>query len=518
MRIELLAALLGFSGALAGCGGSQAPKGTEAPPLKGASVSIAAVGDGAILPVVTAQLGEWQASREAVCVVESKPVEVSNLGGAQVLLFRGDRLGDLVDAGALAVLPESLVQPASTADSGEDGKSVEVESSRAPDQDDPEPLQFSDVIPAYRDQVSKYGSDRMALPLGGTALVLVYNRAAFDGPGNLDAAKAAGLTLEPPATWKELDALARFFEGRNWNGAAGKDHGIALPLGEDSEGVADACLIARAAALGLHKDHYSLLFDSDTMEPRLTSPPFVEALQGLAGLKTSGPPGMESFDARAAREAFRKGNVAFLIDRAEQAGQWGGAMVKRVGVAPLPGSERVFEPVRAVWEPVKTPNRPSYLPAGGGWLVGVSATAAGREREAAIDFVKYLINAETSNRLRADRDLPMLPVRSSQLGQGLIDPRSTPGVESRDWSEAVNKTLVALRVLPGLRIPQADAYLADLAKGRVEAVQGKPADAALKEAAQAWSGRTKALGTARQLWHYRRSLNSLVTLSKPPSR
>ena len=62
------------------------------------------------------------------------------------------------------------------------------------------------VIPAFRDQVSKYGSDRVALPYGGSALVLVLNRAAFDRAENRDAAKAAGLALEPPKTWTELDA------------------------------------------------------------------------------------------------------------------------------------------------------------------------------------------------------------------------------------------------------------------------------------------------------------------------
>ena len=68
----------------------------------------------------------------------------------------------------------------------------------------------------------------------------------------------------------------------------------------------------------------------------------------------------------------------------------------------------------------------------------------------------------------------MLPVRGSQVGQGLPDPRSAPGVESRAWSEAVGKTLLAARVVPGLRIPQADGYLADLAKGRVAAAGGEP--------------------------------------------
>ena len=187
-------------------------------------------------------------------------------------------------------------------------------------------------------------------------------------------------------------------------------------------------------------------------------------------------------------------------------------------VSALPGSERVYNPARKVWENPDKSNRPAYLTYGGGWLVAVAAKATGRRREAAIDFVKYLANPETSNRTRSDRDFPMLPVRGVQVAQGLTDPRSAPGVEPRSWSDGVGKTLLAPRVVPGLRIPEAEGYLADLAKGRVAAVSGTPAEDALKSVAEAWARRTQALGVERQLWHYRRSLNSLVTMPKPPAR
>ena len=69
-----------------------------------------------------------------------------------------------------------------------------------------------------------------------SALVLVYRRDAFSRPANIDAAHEAGITLEPPSTWAQLDALARFFQGRDWNGDGAPDHGIAAVLGQDSEG------------------------------------------------------------------------------------------------------------------------------------------------------------------------------------------------------------------------------------------------------------------------------------------
>ena len=515
------------AGLLGGCGTPAKEPAAAGPRFRGVTVVVAAVGEADVLPTVVAQRGEWQASRGATCEVRESPVGPSETAGAHVLVFRGDRLGDLVDAGALAVLPKSVVQPPAKPDDGADAPS---EPATPPGESPADALQFSDVVPAFRDQVSKYGKDRVALPYGGSALVLAFDRTAFDRPENREAARAAGLTLEPPKTWRDLDGLAKFFHGRDLDGDGRADSGIALALGADAEGVGDATYLARAAALGQHRDHYSLLFDADTMRPRVTTPPFVEALEGLVALKAFGPPGVEGFDAEAARKAFREGHAALLIDRAERAASWGlveknkdkakaqGRAPRSIGVAQLPGSGRVYEPSRKLWEDVKSPNRPSYLPFGGGWLVAVAASAKGRDREAAVDLATYLVSPETSSRVRADRDFPMLPVRTSQVAQGLPDPRSAPGVEPRPWADAVAKTLVAPRVVPGLRIPGADGYLADLAAARVDAAKGEPAADALKRAADAWDARTKSLGAARQAWHYQRSLNNLVTAPQPPPR
>ena len=113
----------------------------------------------------------------------------------------------------------------------------------------------------------------------------------------------------------------------------------------------------------------------------------------------------------------------------------------------------------------------------------------------------------------------MLPVRGSQVGQGLPDPRSAPGVDSPSWADAVSATLTAPRVIPGLRIPGADGYLADLDQGRASAWAGQaPVGDALKGVADAWNARTKTLGAARQLWHYQRSLNHMTTTPRPPER
>ncbi len=499
--------------AISGCSGEDRPArpGPVRPSFPGVKLTVGILGDPAILPGLSAQRGEWCALRGGEITIEPAP-SLEDRSHLDLLIFAGQELGNLVDAKSLEVIPNSLVSPQRSEGEGA-AKSTRTEN---PEDSPVHAFQYEEIAPVFRDQVTKYGADRLALPLGTSALVLVYRKDAFSLQANIDAARKAGITLQPPSTWPQLDALAGFLEGRDWNGDGTPDHGIAVVLGHDSEGLGDTTYLARATSLAQHRDQYSFLFDSDAMTPRIDSPPFVEALRGVIAWKRLGPAGMETFDGAAAREAFRAGKAALLIDRAEQARAWSSGHA--VGVAALPGSDRVFEPLRKQWETASPPNTPSYLPQGGGWLVGVKHGLSGSQLEAALDLARFLASPENANRLRAEAAFPMLPVRSSQMGQGLPDPTSAPDVESRQWTDAVSRTLMAARVVPGLRIPEASGYLEDLSRSRVAALGGKDPEAALGELSQAWAARTKARGTQHQLWHYRRSLNTLATLPEPPER
>lgn len=509
--------------AASGCGTPQQADEPAAVTYSGVELRVASIAAGADTPGVpadsrqsdqrtalrlieplNAQRGEWEASRKARVVVDPQPLAADQgpaTAAAQILAFPAERLGELVDAGRLEPVPPSALRP-------------------RPGDGTDDAFAYSDVLPAFRDHVARYGDELMALPLGGSALVLVIRRDALERPENQAAAKEAGIVLEPPATYPQLDALARFLQGRDWSGDGQPDHGIALALGQDPEGVAEMIYLARAAALGHHPDHFAFLFDDETMEPRIDDPPFVAALEELAALAELGPPDAAAFDAEAARAAYRQGRAAILIDLAERAASWTDPKQPVASVvAPLPGSPRVFDPDRGQWQPMDPPNRPSYLPRGGGWLAGLAAGSSGAQRDAALDFLRYLASPETTGRLLADRDFPVLSTRSSQIGAAGPDSRRAPGIDAKSWTRAVDATLQAAEILPGLRIPEADGYLADLAARCREAVAGStPAESALHAAADAWRARTERLGTQRQLWHYRRSLNRPTATTTPPPR
>lgn len=503
-RRALVVGMLG----LVGCNGGNSSNTAPAQPFKGVRLVVGALGDASILETVNTQRVEWEEKQGAEVTLQPKRNNPLSTEGLDVVIFPGDRMGELVDRKDLYLLPDSVLRPPAPRDSEEKKPAEESD-----------PLAFSDVIPAFRDQIIRYGDDCVGLPYGGSGLVLVYRRDAFESPANLAAAKDAKIALEPPKTWEQLDALAKFFHGRDWDGNGSPDSGIALAWGADPEGLMNATFLSRAAALGLDRDQFSFLFDSSNLEPRIASPPFVDALEAVNRLQEYGPANAKALDAEAARDAFRAGTVALLIDRAERASRWGDPKKPfPIGVAALPGSDALYDFDRGAWTKSSQINRVSYAPLGGGWVAGIPASCKGRQREAALDLLKNLTGPEVSSRILGDRAFPMLPTRSSQLGAGLPDPRSAPGVDPRQWGRAVSDTFTAARVVPGLRIPGADEYLADLSKARLAAAAGKPADVALKEAAQAWMERNKKRGLERQLWHYRRSLNRAVTTPEPPPR
>lgn len=479
-------------------------------PYRGIGLRVAVLGEPLLAEMLDDRRGEWERSRGGTVTIEAVP-DLQAAEGADVIVFPGDQLGGLIDADRLRVLPESLVSPPDRSADPDEEPAVDV-----PVGSD---LAFAQIFDVYREQVSKYGDDRVALPLGGSALVLVYRVEAMQGDDLAAEAEAAGVSLEPPTTWEQLDDLARFLHGRDWNGDGRPDAGISLAFGPDeADRLGSETFLARSAALGLHRDYFSLLFDPTSMAARLTEPPFVEALDALVALQDAGPDGVASFDAEAARSAFRAGSVALLIDRAERYASWlEEGDEAELGVARLPGSARMFEANRSAFDPADPPNRPGFLPDGGGWLVGVSSATA--HAEAAEDFARYLIEPDTAARLRVDLRVPMLPVRSPLVGQGPPLDRDLPGLSRRDWSDAVSRTLLADRVLIGPRIPGAPGYLDDLSRAIASAASGdvSPADA-LQSAADAWDARSRDLGLDRQKWHYRRSLNAFATSDQPPPR
>ena len=270
-RKSLFGLLACLAAALPGCWQEPKPSEDTTPSYRGISLTVGALDEAGLLAGVVSQRGEWVASRGGEIAIREQPVTLESAGEVDVLLFPGDRLGDLIDAGLLAEIPNEAVMPPTARDG------LATETDRPTGRRGRRRRRTRSSTWASRRPTATRSpataTSAWHCPTAARRCVLVYRRDAFERDANRAAAAEKGLKLEPPRTWSELDALARFFQGRDWDGDGRPDHGISLVLGADAEGLGNATFLARAASLGQHPDQFSFLFDSEKLAPRIDTEP-----------------------------------------------------------------------------------------------------------------------------------------------------------------------------------------------------------------------------------------------------
>ena len=200
---------------LAGCQKAEVPS-NPIPTFPGISIKVGALGNVAILGGVAPQRGEWEASRKGEIAIRDESLTPETLSSVDVILFPAQQLGELVNAGVLAPIPNVAVLPAAPPEDETGNQERREQDLAKAAQDDT--FQYKDIAPAFREDVSKYGPERVALPCGGSALVLVYRRDAFASVPNREAARQAGLSLDavsrPEPVEGVVDAIVRAVTAR----------------------------------------------------------------------------------------------------------------------------------------------------------------------------------------------------------------------------------------------------------------------------------------------------------------
>ena len=448
------------------------------PTFPGVTLKVAALQDPALGQITADLVGEWRASRLADLEVVEKPVldptGLPNDKSVDIWLIRGQSLGELIDKNAIEPLGD-----------------LNADWAARP--------------PVFETMICRYGPDRYAVPVGTSVLVMAFQESLTTDADFKAAVEKAGIAF-PPTTWDELEKTVPLLQAKF-------EMPVALPTeGLQNERLALDIFLARATSAGKHRDHFSFLMSAENMAPRVAGTPFVDSLKGLIAIKPK-----QKLTPGAARGAFRDGKAAILFDYAENATTWAKADTKgKIGVAPLPGSLRVYEPDRKEYEKMQSVNLSSYLPNGGGWLAVIAKGRPVKNLAAARDFLTYLAGDSTAAAWATDKRMTLLPTRDALLANGFVDARTAPRVESGAWGEAILKQLTSNNSVVGLRIPEARTFLAQLEIARQAAFDGQPAEAALTKAAENWSSLVKKFGPARLKWHYRRSLVKPVTEPTPP--
>ena len=367
----------------------------------------------------------------------------------------------------------------------------------------------ADLLPAIRNREMVYGGCVYAVPFGSPPLMLCYNVRMLQAAG-----------CEVPSTWADYRRVVGQLEGQAMP--------CPLPLADKA---AASMLLARAVSYARQEGHMTLLFDIDTFEPRIASPPFVRALEEMT-LEITRHQEMSQGEAELATSPFPSFSDAVkevAIGRAAMTFGWPGVYCPQsrdaahtpVGVsyAPLPRAKDCYRVTRNRWETSRV-DTPVTLLGVAGRLASVTTFC--RNAASAFKLLLWLGSGETATGISA-RSRSTLWYRHSQVEffqrwqagcQGL--PR--PGLPVAEGLPAITgtrhrgmaRTVVGLLssdecfLLP--RIPGIDRYLESLADAVRGAIAGETAQSALQRAAGQWRQITRSLGRTGQQASYRAHL------------
>jgi multiple sugar transport system substrate-binding protein len=473
-------ALIALAGLVGGCSPEKPqPVHSSAAPLAGpAEVKLLVVDDPPIAAEIEQLRAEWKArTGTAVVVTQATSDEIeaaSTPPAADAVVYPSRLLGTLAERAWIAPLPADFAAHRE--------------------------LAWSDTFELSQVAETNWNKTPHAIPFGSPLLTCYYRSDLLEH-----------LHKSPPQNWQEFHELASMLRQREQlaDKAPAADvpwYGVVQPL---AESCACRVLLARAASYAKHPDHFSTLFDVETMEPLIAGAAFVRALEELVADAKLGPPNQLELDFAAARGEFLAGHAALALTWPGHAGEKredAPASLPPTGFAELPGAPVVYNFVGKSWEK-RHGGDDGHVPtlALAGRLGSVAAKGA--QPAAAFQLLGWLAGREWGARVSSKSPATTLYRRSQvRSPQVWLDP-NTDAAAAQAYAALVQATLSRQQYLSALRIPGEAEYMAALDVATRDAVRGdkSPADA-LSAAAEKWRDVTKKFGLDAQKSAYRRSL------------
>jgi multiple sugar transport system substrate-binding protein len=452
-------------------------------PLRGIALKLLVVDDEPLAKAIALLRGQWQAetgSELSVDTASQADLIAWASGGefsADAVIYTPRMLGTLVESKAIsAIARESLAA---------------------------REIDWGDIFELLKTREVTWGDEVYAIPLGSPVFVCFYREDLFESLG-----------LKPPRTWEEYHEIVAVLAKQEIpvttsnepstdpDAKADAWSATVEPLGT---GWAGLTLLAHASAYARHPNHYSTLFNMQTMEPLLASPPFVRALQELVVLAKLLPLTTIEYDPA---DAWR----ALLAGRSGMALCWPAVIhssardadAPQIGCVELPGSPDVYNATAMKWE--RRADGAARVP-----LVGItgrvgSVSTKSTQQAAALQLLAWLASRKWSERIDTASTATTL-FRTSQVATAEAWSRGLRAPEAKRYASAVAASLAAPECLIVPRIAGADRYLAALDGAVRQALTGQQTpEAALVKAADEWRGITAELGLDRQRDAYQRSL------------
>ncbi len=360
--------------------------------------------------------------------------------------------------------------------------------------------QMKDVTANYLD-VATWGGQVVQFPVDGDRHALKYRADILEDPKLQEEYKAAtGKDLGVPQTWKEYGEQAAFFNGKEIGGK--EIFGSAEVAKRDD--LMFSAFISRVAPYAKHPDvKGGFYFDLETMTPLVNTPGWVEGLKDFVAAKNFFPPGGENFGLGDEIFSFGGGQTVFSYswdDAFIQAMEEKSEIRNKVKMAPLPGSNQVWNRTTNKWDEFAEPNFAPYIT--WGWTSAVAKSSANQDM--AFDYLCFFAN-------------PANHASDLLVGRYGVNPFRTSDFNIDYWkNEAKYEEAVAQSMIDAystmeasknrvfdLRIPGVQQYMTSMATGVAKAIAGQAEpQAALDEVAAEWEKITDSIGRDAQRTAY----------------
>jgi multiple sugar transport system substrate-binding protein len=373
---------------------------------------------------------------------------------------------------------------------------------------------FNTVLPALQNLYA-LGGKKYMVASDGDGQVLYYRRDVLSDPKwQAEFKQELGYDLPvPPTTWDQFRDVAKFFNGKDFNGNGKPGNGLTMHLKVGGQGMFH--FMSMSAPFVISKDQPKLYwFDPADMKPLINSPGHVKALTQLAELVKYGPEAMLGWSLGESWDYFLKGDAVLSFswgDLGALAQQEGSQVKGKVGTAPIPGTNEWYSFDKKDFVKADQPNIVGNT-TGGSWSGVISKSSKAPE---AAYYLLALMATEPKSAVYALRGWDGVdPGRTFHF----LPPHGTAkieGYEAAGWDkgDAEGYTNAYFELFsnpvqfPYLRIPGTFEYWTALDVHLSEAVTGaQTPQEALDATATEFDAITDRLGREDQLKSYKESL------------